>query len=99
MDKTWKAVERRVAAKLNGKRTGPNVLEDVSHDTFSVEVKHRKKLPSWLTGAYRQAKHNSPGGKIPIVVLHQANSREYLVVLDLDDLESLLTVRKYDRFA
>jgi len=40
MDKTWKAVEKKVARLLGGRRTGNTCMSspDVLHPLFSVEV-------------------------------------------------------------
>ena len=87
----WKQVEWRVAKLTGGTRTGATGrnTEDVGHGTFSLEVKHRATLPSWLTAAYAQAKRNAPVGKTPLVVLHEHGSRDYMAVLPLAELVRL----------
>ena len=49
---TWKAYERRVAADLSGYRVPVTGLDrdgaDVRSARFSVQVKLRKALPTWL---------------------------------------------------
>lgn len=50
-DKSWKAVERRVAALARGKRipvTGEREGADVESDRWCYQVKTRKTLPTWL---------------------------------------------------
>jgi hypothetical protein len=88
MVSTWKAVERKVAKIAGGKRTGATGRnsEDVGHSTYSFEVKHRDRFPTWLTAAYVQAKKNAPVGKVPLVVLHEKGSRDYMAVLPLSEL-------------
>ena len=76
MDKTWKKIERQVAALLGGVRvpvTGRQRGDapDVSHPVFSIEVKHRERLPDWFLDAMRQAEASNTGEQIPLVVLHQ----------------------------
>ena len=39
---------------------------------WSVEVKHRKKLPDWIHSAMMQAEVEADG-RVPIVVLHEKN--------------------------
>lgn len=77
MATSWKESERRIAKLLHGKRTGNtgSATEDVAHDWLSVEVKHRRSLPAWLTAALAQAQRNAPAGRLPVVILHQHNSR------------------------
>jgi len=86
---TWKASERAIAKRLGGERVGNRGrnTEDVAHDWLSVEVKTRKSLPAWLREAMAQAEHNSPAGRLPVVVLHQVVQRHDgdLVVLRLGD--------------
>lgn len=85
----WKRTERRVAHLLNGERTGNHgtATEDVQHAWLSVEVKHRRQLPGWLTGAMQQAQRNAPAGRLPVVVLHAHGARAVndLVVLRMGD--------------
>ena len=69
-NKAWKSLERYIAEYLGGQRDW-TALEDVTHDLYSVEAKHRKQLPQWLHDAMTQAETNSPDGKVAIVVLHQ----------------------------
>lgn len=90
---TWKNVERRVAEKLNGVRVGNRGTntEDVEHDVFSVEVKHRKAMPKIVEDSMAQCRRNNKAGKVPLLVLHAANSRHYYAVIDVDDLMALLT--------
>jgi hypothetical protein len=76
MDKTWKRIERRVAELLGGVRVPVSGRQrgdspDVIHPVFSVEVKHREKLPEWLFDAMRQAEASKRGEQVPLVILHQ----------------------------
>ncbi len=86
-----KALERAIARRLDGERVGCTGLAtpDVVCDCFSVECKSRQSLPSWLTAAMRQAAHNAPEGKIPLVILHQTGKRhdDDVVVIRLQDFE------------
>ena len=66
--------------------------EDVSHDCFSVEVKHRNRVPALLAKAFEQAKTNAPEGKVPLVVFHGAGERQYMAFLDLNDLVDLIAL-------
>ena len=96
--KTWKAIEKRVAEILGGERVGVTGLntEDVSHDIFSVEVKHGKSIPKFVTEAFKQCKRNRPADKIPLVVLHATGSSDYLCVIEAKDLANLLEGHGYE---
>ncbi|MCS7256455.1 MAG: hypothetical protein RMJ05_11840 [Thermomicrobium sp.] len=90
---TWKHVERAVARRLGGQRvpvSGRAGQPDVAHPWLSIEVKHRRKLPQWLTTALEQAERAARPDQLPIVVLHQHGQRyrESLVVLRLADFEA-----------
>jgi len=55
-NQAWKRTERNVAALLGGRRvpvTGRQRGDtpDVAHPLLSLEVKHRREVPAWLTGA------------------------------------------------
>jgi len=71
---TWKHCERMVAKLLGGVRTGNNgeSRRDVEHPHWSIEVKHRQKLPDWIHSAMKQAETEADG-RVPIVVLHEKN--------------------------
>ena len=76
MDKLWKSVERRVAEILGGIRVPVSGRQrgdspDVLHPMFSVEVKHREKMPYWLFDAMIQDEASQRHGQIPLVVLHE----------------------------
>lgn len=92
---TWKAAERAIAARLNGRRTSNQGLgsatADVETPTYAVECKHRQSLPGWLLDAVAQARRNAPRGKTPLVVLHEAGGRydDALVVIDLKTFQEL----------
>jgi len=97
-DKTWKAVERKVALYLGGERvpvTGRQrgSAPDVLHDKLSIEVKHRQSLPSWLFDAMEQAEMSKKGEQIPTVILHQKGQKieDCLTILRLSDILSLLS--------
>jgi len=86
-DKSWKRAERRVASLLHGERTGATgeATPDVVSDWLAVEVKYRRRLPSWLKDALSQARVNASAGKLPIVVLREKGDRGGWVLLGLGD--------------
>ncbi|MBC7223442.1 MAG: hypothetical protein H5T59_04070 [Anaerolineae bacterium] len=89
---TWKAVERALARRLGGVRTGctGEAAPDVTTGWCSVECKTRKRLPAWLKEAVAQAVRNAAPDTLPLVVLHQTGQRHDsdLVVLRLRDFEA-----------
>jgi len=90
-DKTWKAVERCIAARLGGKRIGctGKATADVVNDWLTIEVKTRKALPAWLLDAVNQAAQASSDGRLAIVVLHQVGKHHNndIVAMRLSDFE------------
>lgn len=88
---TWKAVERKIASRLNGKRVGPTgkTGSDVAHPLFAIEVKHRKTLPDWLYEAQKQSCGAARPSQLPLVVWHKryADHDGDLVVMRLSDFE------------
>ena len=91
---TWKNAEKKAAEIIKGKRVNGargEGIEDVEHPYFSIEVKHGKCVPKFVTDAYHQAKRNAPAGKVPVVVLHPHGSPEYMAVLPLSALAELFS--------
>jgi hypothetical protein len=95
---TWKSVERRVAAMFGAKRialsgsnnTQAQTCSDTDHPFLFVEIKHRKKIPfyaTWIQVKRMAAKE----GKIPVVVIHQANTGEYIAMVSAEWLATLVT--------
>lgn len=93
---TWKAVERKVAGLLGGRRVPVSGRQrgdspDVEHDFYSIEVKHREALPEWIIDAMRQAEASKTGDKMPLVVLHSKGMKyeDSLAIVKLSDLITL----------
>ena len=85
---TWKHAERQIARRLGGSRvpvSGRAGQPDIAHQWLAVEVKHRRRLPQWLTMALAQAERAARPGQLPVAILHQHGDRysESLVVLRL----------------
>lgn len=101
---------------LGGERISNTALgmrsADVETSAYSVEVKHKAKLPKWLNDAVSQAHRNCTAGRLPLVVLHQSGWRREndLVVLRMGEflewfgegkatVKDCLTVAKSDAVA
>jgi len=91
----WKNVERALARRLDGRRTGATGRSgaDVLTDRLSVEVKHRRRLPDWLKKAFEQADQDA-NRRLPVVILHEFGQRHDadLVLIRLADFESFLEI-------
>ncbi len=89
---TWKHCERTIASILGGVRTGCNgeSRRDVEHDKWSIEVKHRKKLPDWIHDAMGQAVIEAEH-RVPIVVLHEKQMKyeDSYVILKIKDFKEI----------
>jgi hypothetical protein len=103
-DKTWKQAEREVARILEGRRVPVSGRQrgdapDVSHSELSIDVKHRKTLPSWLLDAMDQANASSRGTQLPIAVLHQRGSQyeHCLVVVELGPFSRFISAAGANR--
>ena len=90
--KTWKDVERKIAmmfgargrTPLSGGNSG-HTRSDTLHDKLFIEVKHRKSFS--IFSLFRQVKELAKReGKIPLIVLHETSSRDYLVVCNACDV-------------
>lgn len=88
-DRLWKSSERKIATLLGGTRAGPVGRRgpDVLHPHLAIEVKERRRLPSWLLEAMAQAVFGAPAGKLPMVILHRAGDRyeDAMVIVRMKD--------------
>lgn len=94
-DTRWKRQERQIASALGGIRL-PNAgrgQADVVAGRYAVQVKTRKTLPGWFTGAVAQAGRDAGAGQVPLVVLSvvgQGRKADRYVVLAFDTWVALL---------
>ncbi|MGC9079746.1 MAG: hypothetical protein ACP5G1_03360, partial [Nanopusillaceae archaeon] len=83
-----------VATKMDGIRNplsgknSRNTSGDVIHDLFYIEVKHRQRIPFYSEFKKTRIRAKKEG-KIPIFVIHEKYSRNYLAIIDLDDFKKL----------
>lgn len=73
VDKTWKAIERKICARFGGERSGPTGRtgpDCINTEPFALQIKHRKSVPQWLTDAYAQSMRDAPSGCLAVLVLH-----------------------------
>lgn len=95
-DKTWKAVERRIAVKAgtrrnpgSGRSGGTGRSDDAQHDRYYIEVKtHRTATApgSAIVNVYTRAAKMAAqeGDKIPIVVIAPFRKRRQIALVDYD---------------
>ncbi len=95
-DKTWKAVERRVAQVLGGRRNPTSGAAeflpthgDVQLDGFYVEVKHRGQIPFYSDFKKSQA-HAAKEGKPLLFILHKKQATEFLCFMTLREYADLV---------
>jgi hypothetical protein len=82
-DKAWKAFERRMAAKVGGKRRGAYTRDerggksDIIHPHFSIECKLLSR-PSFgeAFDACQQAERNAEPHQEPIAILKRKGDRD-----------------------
>lgn len=94
MSVNWKALERKAAKTLNGKRNIDRGMDyhlsrpDVEHPLLSIECKYRRKISCFLKDGIAQARKYDPS-KIPCLILKERNMRGELVVIRLADFQDL----------
>jgi hypothetical protein len=91
----WKAVERRIAEAVGGKRipvTGERDGADVVARRTCIQVKCRKAIPGWLWNWFAGICRVTPPDKIPALVLKWPGMRDddALVVMRFSDFVPLL---------
>jgi len=92
--KTWKDVERKVAAVFGAKRnplSGSNsggTASDSRHPRLYIETKYRKRhaVMRLFEDTRTKAIHE---GKTPIVALKERGQRGFLVVCEIDDIQEI----------
>lgn len=92
---TWKALERKAARTLKGKRNIDRGMDyhlsrpDVEHPLLSIECKYRAKISGFLKDGLKQAQRYAPE-KIPVLILKEKNMRGELAVIRLADFQGLI---------
>ncbi len=93
-DRSWKALERRIASQFNTMRTplsGSNSRQtssDTLSDKYYIEVKERARLPFW--DAYLKARGLAQKeGKRPLLAFHKKGYKGTIVMLTLEDFLEL----------
>lgn len=84
---TWKKHERRTAAALGGRRTGPTGKDgpDVDAGWLVAECKHRAQLPGWIDQALGKVRAQAGPARLGVVVAHERGARDSWVILSLHD--------------
>lgn len=92
--KTWKSIEAHISRMFSTTRTplsGGNskmTRSDTLHPRLFIEVKQRKYFSVYPL--FRDTKEKGKKeGKIPVVVLHETGSHDYLVVCEVSDLKKI----------
>ncbi len=95
--KDWKVCERRIAESLGGTRIpvcgrARGDSPDIQHNSLSIEVKSRQRLPAWIEDSLQQVEACAENGQLPIAVLHQDRLPypESLVVMRLEEFSNYL---------
>lgn len=95
MSANWKALERKAAKALGGKRNIDRGMDyhlsrqDVEHPLLSVECKYRAKISSFLKDGLKQAEKYDPS-KIPVLVLKEKHMKGELAILRLSDFQDII---------
>ena len=100
-DKTWKAVERRVAAYFGtlrnrlsgGSNRKDTTRSDSKHEFLFIETKHRQKHTTWTL--WRETKELAKKeDKTPVVCLAEKGKKGFLVVCHSSDLPVVAACRE-----
>lgn len=101
-DKTWKAIERRVAGLFGTFRIPPavygqradrgNNAPDAETDHLAIQIKHGYTFPAYLASWLAGICENTPAGKTGVVVWHPKGAKvdDSLALLRVADLARLL---------
>ncbi|SIO37670.1 hypothetical protein SAMN05444166_4208 [Singulisphaera sp. GP187] len=94
--KTWKAIERRVAARFGSLRQrlsgssgrADETASDTKHPKLFIEIKYREKhaIFTLYDATVKLAKAE---GKIPLVCIAEKGKKGFLLCLHVDDLATI----------
>ena len=89
MTSTWKHTELRICRLLGMERNGAQGAEgpDCDCDWLAVEVKHRARVPKFLTQTLAKVRRQAGADRLGIMVLHEHGSAgdDDLVIMALSD--------------
>jgi hypothetical protein len=92
--KTWKSIEASISRFFGTTRTplsggnGKMTRSDTLHPRLFIEVKQRKSHST--AKLFRSTKDLAKKeSKIPVVVLHETGSHDYLIVCEVSDLKRI----------
>jgi len=90
--KAWKHTERVVAKKFQSERAlglGSDEKSDIKSELFAIDCKccGRWSIPKWWSELRAYADRKK---KIPILAVKRPKEKQYLAILDLDNLISIM---------
>lgn len=95
-DKSWKAVERRVARKLGGVRiplsgrSNLGQIGDVLIEGYTIECKSGRQIPKAVVAWLETLRALSKDVEIPLLVMQPKFLKEQIVALTLSDLVKVM---------
>ena len=97
-DKSWKAVERRIASlfgvarnALSGRNAKVSASDSV-HPSLFIECKHRAKHTTWTLWNDTKALAKKES-KVPVLALQEKGRHGALLVVNTEDLDELVLAR------
>lgn len=86
-EKAWKVIERNEAKRLRAERVKRHGewAPDAMSDWLCIEIKARKKLPTWITDAVRSARAKANERQLGIAVLHAMGEHDSYVIMSRND--------------
>mgnify|MGYP001572225358 FL=1 len=95
MSKRWKEQEQRIAHLLGLRRNVNSwkAAPDAEVEWLVVEVKDRKRFPSWIESALLKVQAQANEGQLGIAVLTGPTASRDLVIMDLNDFRDWFVER------
>lgn len=87
MPKAYRALETRLARRLNARRNphGPEPAPDIENAWLAAQVKHRERLPQWILDQVAQAQQLAGPSRLPLALIANLHNPTTLVVMELAD--------------
>jgi hypothetical protein len=98
--KNWRRTQKKTLEFIGAEEVGKDKMDGI-HPCFVTEVKHKKNLPKWVTGALKQAEGYAQKHKVnrpPLVIIKEKgkHTKHAIAFMWLEDFQDHLGKVEFD---